>query len=52
MPDLEYYEEQYLFTDWQKSAELQPAASQRRATAAGQRRNAAQGGVAEAADSA
>ena len=36
-----YYEDQYLFTDWQKSAELQPAASQRRATAAGQHRNAA-----------
>ena len=32
---------QQLFTDWRKSAELQPAASQRRAAAAGQRRNAA-----------
>ena len=34
------YEEQHLFTDWRKSAELQPVASQRRA-AAGQRGNAA-----------
>ena len=35
------YEEQYLFTNWRKLAELQPAASQRRSPAAGQRRNAA-----------